>query len=262
MFDNTGKIVTISLIVSIIVSIVVSTLAVIFITPILPSSKKDETNEKVEMVEVPMVEGLDYEKAKIILSNKNLNLFVESEKVSEKDKGIVLSQSPIAGVSVVKNSVVNVVVSAGKENVESVPVDTQKLVTLPYLIGLNVDEVKREIINLGLKIGDVKYVDDEKYKTDLVVSTDPVGGARIPSGSAVNLKVSKGITTVVVPNVNSLTKEDASAKINRAGLFVEEIIYITDVEFPFDIVIKQKPASGTKVKKGTGVKIWINRERE
>jgi len=262
MFDNTGQIVTISLIVSFIVSIIVSTLAVIFLTPILPSFKKDSQNGKVEMIEVPMVEGLDYEKAKIILSNKNLNLFVESEKVSEKDKGVILSQSPLAGTNVVKNSVVNVVVSAGKENVESVTLDTQKIVTLPYFIGLNVDEVKREIINLGLKIGDVKYVDDDKYRADVVVSTDPVGGARIPSGSAVNLNVSKGVTTVVVPNVNSLTKEDARAKINNAGLLVEEIIYVTDVEYPFDIVIKQQPASGTKVKKGTGVKIWINRERE
>ncbi|MEO0281381.1 MAG: PASTA domain-containing protein, partial [candidate division WOR-3 bacterium] len=64
------------------------------------------------------------------------------------------------------------------------------------------------------------------------------------------------------PNVNSLTKDDAKLKITNAGLFVEEIIYITDVEYPFDIVIKQQPAAGTKVKKGTGVKVWINKERE
>ncbi|MEJ5307098.1 MAG: PASTA domain-containing protein [candidate division WOR-3 bacterium] len=262
MFDNTGKIITISLIVSIIVSVIVSTVAVIFITPLLHDFKKDSEKSSVEMVEVPLVEGLDYEKAKIILLNKSLNLFVESEKMSDKEKGTILSQSPFAGTSVMKNSVINVVISSGKEIVEQSKIDSQKLVTLPYFVGLNIDEVKREIINLGLKIGDVKYVDDEKYRTDVVVSTDPVGGVKIPAGSAVNLNVSKGVVNVVVPNVNSLTKDDAKLKITNAGLFVEEIIYVTDVEYPFDIVIKQQPAPGTKVKKGTGVKIWINKERE
>lgn len=259
MFDNTGKIITISLIISLLVSLIVSILVFIFLSPFLPSLKKVNTEE--QMVEVPLIEGLNFEKAKIILSNKDLSLFVESEKVSEKEKGMILSQSPIAGTKLTKNSVVNVIVSSGQEKIDTIKQETEKLITLPYLIGLNIDEVKREIINLGLKIGEVKYVDNENYRTDVVVSTDPVGGSKIPEGSAVNLTVSKGVATVIVPNVNSLSKDDARNKINSSGLFISEIFYVTDVEYPFDIVIKQEPPSGTRVKKGTGVKIWINRER-
>jgi|GEM_PF-782145 serine/threonine-protein kinase len=264
MFDNTGKIIGISVVVSLIISIIVSLVMVVFVAPLIKtnSSKENATETKVE---VPQIEGIDFERGKLVLANKGLLLYVESEKTSETAaKGIILSQSPIAGAMADKNSAVNVVISAGSEII--VPVDTQaqeaKLILVPYFAGLNVDEVKREIIKLRLKIGSTVYVDNEKYRTDVVVSTEPEGGAEVPEGSSINITISKGTVSVVMPNVNNLTKSDAIDKIKSAGLTVQEIINITDIELPFDIVIKQSVEPGAKVKKGTGVKIWMNTERK
>lgn len=263
MFDNTGKIIGISVVVSLIISIIVSLVMIIFVAPVIkPEAKEAETAK----VEVPLIEGIDFERAKLVLANKSLLLFVESEKTSETaEKGIVLSQSPIAGTMAEKNSPVNVVISAGKE-ISAPPADTQpsqpQSLLLPYFTGLNVDEVKREIVKLRLKIGSVSYVDNDKYRTDVVVSTSPEGGTEVPEGSSINMTVSKGTVSVVMPNVNSLTKSDAVDKIKSAGLSVDEIINITDTELPFDIVVKQSPEAGAKIKKGTGVKIWMNTERK
>ncbi|MDD3802975.1 MAG: PASTA domain-containing protein [bacterium] len=264
MFDNTGKIIGISVIVSLIISIVVSLATIVFIAPLIkPSAEKQAEETKVE---VPLIEGNGYERAKLFLENKGLTMFVESEKTSEtEEKGVILSQSPIAGAMVLKGSSVSVVISAGKE-IEPINQDTvqkeAKLVILPYFTGLNVDEVKREIIKLRLKIGNVGYVDNEKYRTDVVVSTVPEGGTEMAEGSSVNITVSKGTVSVAMPNVNSLTKADALEKIRSAGLTVDEVINMTDTELPFDIVVKQSPEPGVKIKKGTGVKIWMNTERK
>ena len=264
MFDNTGKIIGISVAVSLIISIIVSLVMVVFVGPLIKGAGVKE--EEITKIEVPQIEGTDFERAKLVLSNKSLLLYVESEKTSDtSSKGTILSQSPLAGTMVEKNTAVNVVISAGPE-ISAPPADTQtsqpKLVLVPYFAGLNVDEVKREIVKLRLKIGSVNYIDNEKYRTDVVVSTEPDGGAELPEGSSVNITVSKGAVSVVMPNVNSLTKSDAVDKIKSAGLTVQEVINITDVEMPFDIVIKQSPEAGTKVKKGTGVKIWMNTERK
>ncbi|MGE3062501.1 MAG: PASTA domain-containing protein [bacterium] len=265
MFDNTGKTIGISVVVSLIISIIVSLLMIMFVSPLIkPAAEKQAEAAKIE---VPLIEGNDYERAKLFLENKGLSLYVESEKTNDTaEKGIILSQNPIAGAMVEKGSAVNVVISAGKEIEPLVPVDTmpkeEKMVLLPYFTGLNVDEVKREIVKLRLKIGSISYIDNEKYRTDVVVLTSPEGGIELPEGSSINLTVSKGTVSVVMPNVNSLTKSDAVDKIKSAGLVVEEVVNITDTELPFDIVVKQSPEPGTKIKKGTGVKIWMNTERK
>ena len=264
MFDNTGKIIGISIIVSLVISIIISLITVIFVGPMIKRGGSDN-KENISKIEVPQIEGIDYERGKLILANKSLLLYVESEKTSSTvGKGTILSQNPIAGAMIEKNSVVNVVISAGPEIVA--PIDTQpskpKLILIPYFTGLNIDEVKREIVKLKLKIGSTNYIDNGKYRTDVVISTEPEGGSEVPDGSSINLTVSKGVVSVVMPNVNNLTKSDAVDKIKSAGLTVQEVINITDIELPFDIVIRQSPEPGSKIKKGTGVKIWMNTERK
>lgn len=264
MFDNTARTFWISFFTSLLVSLVVSVLVVVFVVPNLPflQTEKAETNK----IEVPQLEGINFEKAKIMAMNKNLGLFVEGEKPSsDEPKGNILSQSPMAGAMIEKNSVINVIISAGKEITEEVepvkqPEEVRKI-TMPHYIGLNIDDVQRQIIDLGLKIGEVNYEESEKYGQDVVVKTVPPSGTEIAEGAYVNIFVSKGVGNVSVPDVFRLSKSSAISKIKAAGLIVKATNYTTDVEYPFDIVIRQDPAAGSKVKKGSGVTIWINTER-
>jgi len=194
-----------------------------------------------------------------------LAMFVEAERTSSTvENGKIISQKPIAGARIDKNSVINVIVSAGPEIVpveETPPVEEAKK-TLPYYAGLNIDEVKRDIIKQKMKIGSVVYVENDKYGTDIVVKTEPEAGLSITEGSAVNLFVSSGVKYITVPSVLKLSKSSAISKIQNAGLKIDEIRNVTDVEYNFDIIIKQSPEANTKVKKGSGVTIWINTERD
>lgn len=131
---------------------------------------------------------------------------------------------------------------------------------LPHFAGLNLDDVQRNIISLNLKIGDIKYIESDKYPKDAVIRTEPSSGLELAEKSAITLYVSKGMGEVTVPDVKRLSKSAAIAKIQKAGLKIEQAHYITDIEYPFDIVIKQNPKAGTKVSKESGVSIWINTE--
>ncbi len=264
MYDNTGKIFWISFITSFFVSIIVVLISVLFVIPNISFLNTDSMNDKIE---VPMLEGLNVERAKLIAMNKNLALFIESEKISEiSPKGLVMSQSPLPGTNVIENSVINVVISAGKEIVdepdkvkENIKTEIKKVV-LPHYAGLNIDDVQRDIIRINLQIGDIKYTENDKYPSDVVIKTEPISGLTLAENSAITIYVSKGAGAVTVPNVYRLSKSAAIGKIQKAGLKVNQTNYTTDIEYPFDIVIRQNPKSGTKVSKGSGVTIWINSE--
>ncbi len=264
MYDNSAKTFWISFITSLFVSTLVVFIMTFFIIPNVSFFKTE--NQEMKKIEVPQLEGINYEKAKIIASNKDLVVFVESEKTSDRPKNTIISQSPLPGAMVEKNSVINVVISAGPEIVEEKepePKQTElKKVVLPHYAGLNIDDVQRDIIRLNLRIGDIKYIENDKYAADVVIKTLPVSGSEIAEHSSVDIYVSKGIGSVIVPNVFRLSKYNAISKIRNAGLTVSQTYYTTSEEYPFDIVIRQEPKAGSRVKKGSDVKIWINRESQ
>lgn len=264
MYDNTAKIFWISFITSLLVSIVVVLISVIFVIPNVPFLSDAGKESKLE---VPQLEGLNVERAKIIAMNKDMALFIESEKISnDVPKGNIIAQSPIAGAEVDKGTVINVVISAGPEIVEEMPPKEEKetveikRVTLPHYAGLNIDDVQRNIIELNLKIGDINYIENENYPKDAVVKTEPSSGMQIAEQSEIIIYVSKGAGEVTVPDVYRLSKSGAINKLQKAGLKLSQTHYTTDIEYPFDIVIRQSPKAGSKVSKDTGVEIWINTE--
>lgn len=265
MYDNTAKIFWISFITSLLVSIVVVLVSVIFVIPNVPFLADAGKEAKME---VPQLEGLNVERAKIIAMNKDMALFIESEKVSnDVPKGNIITQSPMAGAQVDEGTVINVIISAGPEIVEEPPVVEKeketveiKKVTLPHYAGLNIDDVQRNIIELNLKIGDIKYIENDKYPKDAVVKTEPSSGLDIAERSEIIIYVSKGVGEVTVPDVYRLSKSGAINKLQKAGLKLSQTHYTTDIEYPFDIVIRQSPKAGSKVSKDTGVEIWINTE--
>lgn len=263
MYDNTAKTFWISFLTSLFVSLIVVFVMILFVVPNIGFLSNEQAEGKIE---VPQLEGLNIDRAKIIAMNKGLPVFIESEKVSDESKGKILSQSPMAGAEVEKSSVINVIISAGPAMEEEEPVETKEEpeipenITLPHYTGLNIDDVQRDIIAKGLQIGSVEYIENDKYPADAVIRTKPESATVIAEGSSVDIYVSQGVGSVTVPDVYRSSRSSAITKIKNAGLYVEQTHYTTNVEYPFDIVIRQQPKSGTKVKKGSGVQIWLNVE--
>jgi eukaryotic-like serine/threonine-protein kinase len=87
-----------------------------------------------------------------------------------------------------------------------------------------------------------------------VVGTRPQGGTQVARGSTVDVVVSKGPDVVKVPAVTGLTLDQATARLEEAGLAVGEVFGPANGR-PFST----SPEAGASVKRGTTVDIYLRR---
>ena len=101
-----------------------------------------------ENIEVPQIVGKKLDEAVIILSKNSLSLRVTGEKYSAKvPPDVVISQVPSPGVKVRKDRSIEVVISKGK-----------RVISVPYVIGMELREAKVFLSQKGLKIGYLSYI--------------------------------------------------------------------------------------------------------
>ncbi len=197
-------------------------------------------------VTVPVVRGETEADAKRILADANL--LVESRRQASKDidEGRVIETEPIAGTEVECDAVVRMVVSKG-----------ENLVTLDDFTGQSQEVAESTLRRQGL-IPDVDTRDaDEPEGT--VIGQDPGPGSELGRGDTVTLIVSTGAGTVIVPNVVGRPEETAVPDLTGRGLDVE--IVRQDVTDPSDDgrVLDQAPPSGTRLRVGDDVTIFIGK---
>ena len=126
-------------------------------------------------VPVPVVEGRRATQARATLADAGLKVDV-TQKFSEKVKdGVVISVRPKAGTIVDSGSRVELVVSKGPPPV-----------TVPNLIDMPRDRAVSTLRGLGLR---VKVVEGDFSPLNRVISQTPSGGASIPKGSTVTIRI-------------------------------------------------------------------------
>lgn len=136
------------------------------------------------LVQVPNVVGSSQIIADVNITNAGLQVGqVERKYSSQYANGIVISQSPEANEHVPEKSSVNLVVSKGPE---------PQNISMPPLVGLDLNTVKALLEENGLILGEVTGVESELYPKDFVVEQNPVAGKEIVQGSTINLIVSSG----------------------------------------------------------------------
>ncbi|MCI8359871.1 MAG: PASTA domain-containing protein, partial [Clostridiales bacterium] len=140
---------------------------------------------------VPDVYGLD--SATAISSLRSHGLTVVTVETPDEDtaKDRVVKTVPARGDSIAEGGEVTIYVSQGP------PVT---YVDLPSLVGLNVEDAKRLILEKGLTIGSVSKVDSTS-PANLVISQDPNNKDKkqVAQGSAVNMTVSTGVPPQTEP---------------------------------------------------------------
>ncbi len=111
-------------------------------TVILFVSRETKGNEKID---VPDLTGMTKREAENALENVNLKLGKVEERESEKEKGTIISYSPID--SVEEDTAINVVISKGKEEHIQAPARTHK--TLSIDLSAYSSEVEIKIVSNG-----------------------------------------------------------------------------------------------------------------
>jgi beta-lactam-binding protein with PASTA domain len=131
-----------------------------------------------------------------------------------------------------------------------------KPVSVPSVTGLRRVEATAQIRDAGL-VPRVTYEHSDDVDVGFVISQDPVPGSLEDRGNIVNLVVSYGKEQVEVPDVRGRSSVDAVAAVTAAGL-THRVVEVHSQQAR-GTVTGQSPAPGTKVPKGTRVRINVSR---
>ena len=171
---------------------------------------------------VPLRESLAVQK----IRKAHLVANVIRETSDTVQKGVVISQSPNAGVHVAKNTSVDIHVSRGPPQVQ-----------VPDVVGKTSTDAASTLTAAGLK-ADVHQVHSSKT-AGTVTAQDPQAGKKVIKGSRVRINVSSGPQPVSVPYVVGLSFDQASAQLQSAGFAVARTNVASDQ--PKDNVVAQDP---------------------
>ena len=196
-------------------------------------------------VRVPHVEGLTVQGARSTLVNAGLKVGNVTQRASDTvPKGNVISQDPRAGQMADKASGVDLVVSSGP-----------KQISIPDVRGQNVDTATATLE--GLKFVVTTTSQPSSKPSGTVLAMNPPPHSKATKGTTITLTVSSGPQLVAVPYVVCLSIDDARAKINAAGLDMQEVGTALNLNCPDpSMVAKQVPDAGTQVAKGSVVKVY------
>ena len=200
-----------------------------------------------EKVKVPTFTGKDVDDARDLAEAAGLNLTVKEEPSATVEADKVISQNPAPQTEVAKGTAVEVVVSSGRN---------QKAV--PDVSGSELADAANELGQAGFKTKTAREasnsVDEGK-----VIRTDPPAGTRVPEGDTITIIVSSGAEQITVPNVIGKTPEEAKAEIEAAGLVFSQAGTAPSNADQDGKVVQQNPAGGTKVEKGSTVRVTTGR---
>jgi len=134
---------------------------------------------------------------------------------------------------------------------------TGQRVTVPDVVGMNIDQAQRALEAEGLKLGaQTPQTSDEPE--DTVLAQDPEADTQLAVGQAVTVTVSAGKQQTQVPPLEGLTNlDDVRTALQDAKLELGNVKQVESSQ-PEGLVLNQNPAAFTTVDVGTKVSIEVS----
>ena len=135
----------------------------------------------------------------------------------------------------------------------------EKYTEVPKLVDLNIKEAERLAKEKGLRLVITGKEYSSIYEKDKIIRQTPLPGTGIEKGKMVKVVVSLGEKPVEVPDLIGKSELEAGQILGELGLHIGEVKYEYSDKVPEGRIMKQLPAPGTKVKKGTAINIVISK---
>jgi eukaryotic-like serine/threonine-protein kinase len=195
-------------------------------------------------VGVPLVEGLAREQAIQLIEDAGLEAEVEEQPSTDIERGRVIEQNPREGTQVSPGTTVTITVSSGPRQVE-----------VPRVIGMSYADAVDALNELGLEPRRVEVFSERPV--DQVTAQVPKAGEVVDEGTEVEVRVSKGLKEVGVPDVLGQSESSARAELEAAGFQVSVTEAPSD-DTPEGLVSAQSPSAGSQAADGSTVQITIS----
>lgn len=222
-------------------------LAFILVAVVYFFSSRNSTDE----IEVPTVVNLTEEQAVEQLEKRGFRANIARNAESDEyEKGKVMSQDPDASTRAKKGTIVNLVISSGRE------------ISVPELKNMNLSQAEETLKDLGLKIGTTSTDYSNTVDKDLVIRQEPSSGAKVQSGTEINLVISVGkedTTEIIkVGNYVGMSEKDAIATARNNHLRVRNVDYQYSSSIDKGHVISQSIGAETEVTENSAIDFVIS----
>lgn len=219
------------------VATIVSALLLLFVgNQLLPASQ--------ELVTTPNLKSKTVDEARLALSEVGLKVGTETPQADDNvPKGTIIGQDPAPGELLEAGQAVNLIVSAGKDQV---PVPD--LVNLP-----SIDDARLVLTEAKLLLGRVTPVDSDKPE-GTILEQDPVANFVVDIGTLISVTVSNG--KVPLPNVVGKNETQAKNTLVNAG-FLVDVVKQADASVAAGTVLSQSPEAEELALKGSIVTLTV-----
>lgn len=202
-------------------------------------------------IEVPTVVNLTEEQAVSQLERRGFRANISRNAESDEyEKGKVMSQDPEASTKAKKGTIVNLVISSGRE------------VKVPQLKNMNLSQAEETLKEMGLKLGTTSTDYSNSVEKDLVIRQEPSSGSSVQAGTEVNLVISVGkedtTENVKVGNYIGMAEQDAINAARNNGLRVRNVDYQYSSNTEKGLVMSQSIGSGTEVAEDSAIDFVIS----
>jgi serine/threonine-protein kinase len=202
------------------------------------------------LVEVPNVIGDKVTVAQERLQKAGFDTDVKRVNDDSAEPNTVLATDPQPRERVEEGTLVVLEVSKGP-----------KLIQVPKLEGMTESEAFRVIQDAELSVGNRTAERSDEFEKGRVISSTPEAGSEVEKGTPIDIVVSDGPATVVIPDVSNMREQEARQTLNNAcdtpPCLDVTVEYREDAEEEGE-VINTSPRPATRVPFGSSVILRVS----
>ena len=205
----------------------------------------------VEEAKIPPIHDMHIDSARQTLSFFDLDMEITGELYSDTvPENYVIEQDPGSNGTITPDRTVKVIVSIGSKNPG---------ITVPNIIGLELQEASEILETMGLKAGTISEEYSEEFTRDHIIAQVPFFGEAAGEEDTVDIIISRGSQTIVIPNIIGLDYVCASNHLESMGINVitSKTPLTEEISQP-GLVVLVMPQPGTSIKVGSSVELKIS----
>jgi beta-lactam-binding protein with PASTA domain len=125
-----------------------------------------------------------------------------------------------------------------------------------------IPQARSMLSEIGLTLGARNEASGDTVSKGQIIKQNPEAGTEIKAGGSVNATVSSGTSTVEVPRLTGLSRDQAKDKLHATGLMLGMVTKAFRENMPEGKILEQYPVAGTEAERGRDVRVTISGPRE
>jgi tetratricopeptide (TPR) repeat protein len=136
-------------------------------------------------------------------------------------------------------------------------------IVVPDLSGQTASRARNTLVSEGLRLRVQKERPSDTVPEGQIIGQSPGASREVQSGTSVSVTLSSGPSTSKVPDLRGKLHDEARNILNAAGLRLSTVGKVPSDEVAEDHIVKHYPTAGSKVERGTSVRVtFADRQNE